>query len=351
MGWIRSALTSERAPPAAPVPEAVDGLRRLELHRVPPCDRLRAPFLRHEPRARARRRRAQRPVAWSREFGRCIAASPALGSGVVYVSLMGPAPCTHPIGTLRGSGRPQARTGRILWRFRAGRDRVLAVARRPASSTSAPGTIASTRWTFARTGLVGRSRLATRSKAVCLRARHRLRGLYDGHVYALDARTRAACVGRPARSAGCAGAAGSMRRPPSPTAASSSARPTGSCTPSVRGAGTCSGPGEPGATSTGRRGRPPDGVLGSYDHRFYALDAATGGCAGASTRPSDLRAPTVLDGLVYFSTCGSCSAYEADARARRTYALDARTGRPVWTFPDGEYSPLVADSRRAYLPA
>ena len=26
-----------------------------------------------------------------------------------------------------------------------------------------------------------------------------------------------------------------------------------------------------------------------------------------------------------------------------------RTGRLVWTFPDGEYSPLVADSRRAYL--
>jgi outer membrane protein assembly factor BamB len=57
----------------------------------------------------------------------------------------------------------------------------------------------------------------------------------------------------------------------------------------------------------------------------------------------------VLDGLVYFSTCGSCSSQESDARARRTFALDARTGRLVWTFPDGEYSPLVADPSRAYL--
>ena len=33
----------------------------------------------------------------------------------------------------------------------------------------------------------------------------------------------------------------------------------------------------------------------------------------------------------------------------RTFALDARTGKLVWQFPDGHYSPLVADDRRVYL--
>ena len=35
--------------------------------------------------------------------------------------------------------------------------------------------------------------------------------------------------------------------------------------------------------------------------------------------------------------------------AERTYALDARTGRLLWTFPDGKYSPVVSDGRRLYL--
>ena len=43
-------------------------------------------------------------------------------------------------------------------------------------------------------------------------------------------------------------------------------------------------------------------------------------------------------GIVYFSTL-----------KRRTYALDARTGKLVWTFPDGKYSPVVADAERLYL--
>jgi outer membrane protein assembly factor BamB len=41
---------------------------------------------------------------------------------------------------------------------------------------------------------------------------------------------------------------------------------------------------------------------------------------------------------VYFSTF-----------ADRTYALDARTGKLLWTWPDGEYSPVVTDGRRLYL--
>jgi outer membrane protein assembly factor BamB len=43
-------------------------------------------------------------------------------------------------------------------------------------------------------------------------------------------------------------------------------------------------------------------------------------------------------GIVYFSTL-----------KERTYGLDARTGRPVWQFPDGKYAAVVADPERMYL--
>jgi len=46
----------------------------------------------------------------------------------------------------------------------------------------------------------------------------------------------------------------------------------------------------------------------------------------------------VIAGRVYFATL-----------AGTTYALDARTGAKVWTFPDGKYSPVVADADRLYL--
>jgi outer membrane protein assembly factor BamB len=46
----------------------------------------------------------------------------------------------------------------------------------------------------------------------------------------------------------------------------------------------------------------------------------------------------VIDGIVYFATL-----------AGRTYGLNALTGRQVWAFPDGKYSPVVADTRRLYL--
>src|SRR5438477_521250 len=83
-------------------------------------------------------------------------------------------------------------------------------------------------------------------------------------------------------------------------------------------------------------------------------------CAGASARTGDILwthrapgpvsgAPTVLGRLVYFSSCGSCSGYESNRNARRTFAVDAITGRLAWSFPDGEYSPVVSDGVRVYL--
>ena len=90
--------------------------------------------------------------------------------------------------------------------------------------------------------------------------------------------------------------------------------------------------------------------VGSYDHRLYALDAATGRVLWTYTAPGPVSgAPTVLGRLVYFSSCGSCSQYESNPRARRTFAVDAITGKLVWRFPDGEYSPVVTDGVRLYV--
>jgi outer membrane protein assembly factor BamB len=78
---------------------------------------------------------------------------------------------------------------------------------------------------------------------------------------------------------------------------------------------------------------------GSYSKTFYCFDAATGRILWQFHANGQISgSPTVLAGRVYFATL-----------AGRTYALDARTGALLWTFPDGKYSPVVADATRLYL--
>jgi len=93
--------------------------------------------------------------------------------------------------------------------------------------------------------------------------------------------------------------------------------------------------------------------VGTWDGYFSAFDAATGDLRWRHDSPGGISgAPTVMAGLVYYSTFGkftnSHQRRVEDGRYR-TYALDARTGKPVWQFPDGQYSPLVADQDRVYL--
>jgi outer membrane protein assembly factor BamB len=93
--------------------------------------------------------------------------------------------------------------------------------------------------------------------------------------------------------------------------------------------------------------------VGSYDGGLYALDAATGEVTWRFQAASAVHgAPTVLNGVVYFSSCGTCGhrgARSGKLGARRTYAVDARNGNLLWTFPDGRYSPVAADSERLYV--
>jgi outer membrane protein assembly factor BamB len=72
---------------------------------------------------------------------------------------------------------------------------------------------------------------------------------------------------------------------------------------------------------------------------LYALDAATGDVRWRFRANGPISgSPTVINGVVYFATL-----------KERTYALNARTGKVLWTFPDGKYTPVVADPERVYL--
>lgn len=94
-------------------------------------------------------------------------------------------------------------------------------------------------------------------------------------------------------------------------------------------------------------------IVGTYDGNLIAYNVATGRELWRHSAPAAIHgAPTVLDGLVYFSTCSGCGAHgsrHAKGGPRGTYAVDARNGRLVWRFSDGQYSPVVADAQRMYL--
>jgi outer membrane protein assembly factor BamB len=283
-------------------------------------------------------------VLWHRQFAGCVAASPAVGDGVVYVGFMDPPPCTGTAPSFVAA--LDARTGRTVWRFRAG------VVETP--PLLAGGRVYFGSWdrrvyaVDARTGrLVWSFATGDKVKAgVALAGGTIFAVSYDGRLYALDART-----GRLRWSAGAGGLGGLYATP----SVAHGRVFVGSTNGRVYAFATRTGA-PLWSTATGSFVYSPAALsggtayVGSYDHRLYALSQATGAVRWTFAAGAPISgAPTVLDGLVYFSTCGSCSSYESDPRARRTFAVDARTGRLVWRFPDGEYSPVIADRERLYL--
>ena len=282
-------------------------------------------------------------VAWHRQFTGCIAASPAVGSGVVYIGLMNPPPCSGSAPSFLAA--LDARTGRILWRFRAG---VI-----EASPLLAAGRVYFGSWDGriyaldARTGRLAWS-VSTGGRVkggVALAGRSVYAGSYDGSLYALDASN-----GRLRWTAG-GGHLGGLYATPSVAHGRVFVSSTNGRVYAFSLAGH-----ELWSVQTGSYVYSPAALsgatafVGSYDHRLYALSQATGRTQWAFDAGAPISgAPTVLGGLVYFSTCGSCSGFESNPQARRTFAVEAATGRLVWRFADGEYSPVIADRERLYL--
>ncbi|MBK5230892.1 MAG: PQQ-binding-like beta-propeller repeat protein [Thermoleophilia bacterium] len=84
----------------------------------------------------------------------------------------------------------------------------------------------------------------------------------------------------------------------------------------------------------------PTVFVGSYDGNFYALDARTGGVRWSYSSGGQISgAPTVVGGVVYFSTIDTTN----------TYGLSTRTGRRVYARGSGAYNPVISDGHRIYM--
>jgi outer membrane protein assembly factor BamB len=84
----------------------------------------------------------------------------------------------------------------------------------------------------------------------------------------------------------------------------------------------------------------PTVYVGSYDGSLYAFNAKSG--AVRWRHPAGGRisgSSTVIGNVVYYS----------DLRTRTTTGLDATTGQKVFSFPDGAFTPVIADHQAIYL--
>lgn len=277
-------------------------------------------------------------IVWRRRLGRCMASSPAVSDGVVYVGLMAGAPCKRYL--QEGSGgllALDARTGRTRWLYATG------------IVESSPVVVGHTvffcSYRYSSSGEVIALDTRTHRETWSVPVAGKLTGgvsyennrvyvaSYSGSLYALSAST--------GHELWRASAGGSFYSTPSLAYGRVF---IGSKDGDVYSFGATSGR-LLWSTPTG------DEVYGSaavYDHTiyvgsfgggFYALDARTGATRWSFYAGSPLLgSPTVMAGLVYLSS-----------RAKTTFALDAATGHQVWSFPDGAYSPIVADKTGAIL--
>jgi outer membrane protein assembly factor BamB len=277
---------------------------------------------------------------WHYSSRRCVAASPAVANGIVYESFLNRPPCN----TKRkdADGRViafDAKSGKVRW------------SRRMAPTESSPlvanGLVYVGDWSgkvYALDARTGKSRwtFTTGNKvkaAVAISGRRLYVGSYDGHVYALYARTGRLIW----RASGQVRLGGRGQFYSTPAAAYGRVY-VGSTDGKVYSFGATSGQLRWSQSTGGYVYASPAVwrqriLIGSYSRWFYSLDAATGDVVWkfrANGRISG--SATVLHGIVYFATL-----------SRRTYALNAATGRLLWTFPDGKYSPVVADGERLYL--
>src|SRR4029078_3867019 len=89
-------------------------------------------------------------------------------------------------------------------------------------------------------------------------------------------------------------------------------------------------------------GMKPAVFIGSYSGKFMALDARSGkpiwtkGGLGKSSRYA-----SVIGHVVWFSSLSK----------RRTWALGARSGKTLWSLGRGAFNPAISDALRGHLSA
>jgi len=84
----------------------------------------------------------------------------------------------------------------------------------------------------------------------------------------------------------------------------------------------------------------PTMYIGSYDGHIYAYDANSGGLRWSHAAGGRVDgSATVVGNVVYYSDLGSDT----------TAGLDVRSGRQVFGFRDGEFSPVITDGKVVFL--
>ena len=279
--------------------------------------------------------------AWKYVSHRCVAASPALDRHVVFETFLNGPPCNRkPSPSLTGEVIAfGVGTGNVLWRRTIG------------PSESSPVVVGATIFVGDWNGRVwalrhrsGKPRWVTRLHAqvksgVAISGNRLYVGDYSGHLYSLNASS-----GRIVWQANVQPRLGSSGNFYATPALAYGRVYVGATDGKMYSFGAESGKLRWSQSTGGYVYSSPavwrDRVyVGSYSHRFFCLDAATGAILWQFQANGPISgSPTVVAGRVYFATLKGT-----------TYALDARTGAQLWTFPDGKYSPVVADSERLYL--
>ena len=84
----------------------------------------------------------------------------------------------------------------------------------------------------------------------------------------------------------------------------------------------------------------PTVYIGSYDGNLYAYDAYSGGVRWSHPAGGRIDgSATVVGNVVYYSDLG----------LNRTAGVNFRTGRQVFSFPDGEFTPVITDGKVVFL--
>jgi outer membrane protein assembly factor BamB len=277
--------------------------------------------------------------AWKYQSKRCQAMSPAVDFHTVYATFLNHPPCN-------AKGRHQgqlvalwAGSGKVRWRKTIGpsesspllRGNVVYVGDWDGDVSAYSATTGRRWWTFRARGQV-KGGLAYAGGRVFF-------GAYDSHVYAVDAVT-GKLVWK-AKAQPRFGRTGTFYATP---AVAYGRVYVGSTDGKMYSFGAASGKIR-WSHSTGDYVYSSAAVwrrrvyFGSYDGTFYCLDAATGDLKWKFRANGQISgSPTILAGRVYFATLKG-----------RTYALNALTGHQLWTFPDGKYTPVVADDTHVFL--
>jgi outer membrane protein assembly factor BamB len=280
--------------------------------------------------------------AWKYDSHRCVAASPALGpqeGGTVFAVFLNRPPCNA---ARARDGRVVAfavGNGRIRWQKAIGPSEsspllvgdVLYVGDWKGTMWALSVWTGKTLWTFHAPGAI--------KGAAALSGNRLYFGAYDGRVYCLNART-GALIWRGSAQGRLLG------------------NSTFYATPALAYGrvyiGSTDGKMYSFGATTGRRiwshgtggyvyASPAvwNGLVfvGSYSGWLYAFDAATGDVKWRFKANGQISgSSTVIGNVVYFATL-----------KERTYALRASSGTLLWSFPDGKYTPTVAQPGRLFL--